>query len=142
MKVIDGKLKIDKRDTRVGNFVVTEETDYYKVQDISRLVSHRFRKETLIGRAVAVMLSGGNEKFLATWISVMELAFTVVPDAEYLKDLYEVSTACLERHRADLYGGAKADEDDEKILTEQKNLHEDFEAARKDAEAMASQSSE
>lgn len=142
MKVIDGKLKLDRRDTRVGNFVITDEKGHYKVQDINGLVAHRFRKETLIGRSVAVMLSGDSGKFLSTWIGVMSLVFSVVPDAEYLKDLYEASTACLERHRKDLYGGVETDGEDEKILTEQKNLHEDFVAAKKDGEAFTSQSSE
>lgn len=133
MKIIDGKLKLDKRDTRVGNFVITNESDYYKVQDINNMISHRFNKKSLIGRALPVMMQEGYEKFLTTWISVSYLAFSVVPDSTFLSDLLNASNACIERHREDFYNSkAVTDEDDKKVLEEQKKLHEDYMKAKEE----------
>lgn len=134
MKTKKGKLYLDKRDTRVGNFVVTEEENHYKVQDINSAMNFRFRKETLIGQMMGLMLKKENEKFLTAWISAMYSAFVIVPDVQFITDVINAVNACVERHREELYGSKDVtDGEDKKILAEQKELHEGYEAAAKDA---------
>lgn len=140
MKVKDGKLKLDKRDVRIGNFVVTDEENHYKVQDINGQISHRFAKETLIGRALPVMLKQEDRKFLSVWISALYSAFSVVPDAKFLEDVISAVNACIMRHKDDFYGGnVVSDAEDEKILREQKMLHEDYGNVKKDTAAQSSE---
>lgn len=133
MKVANGKLKLEERDRRVGNFVVTSETNHYKIQDINTVQSHRFAKTSLIGQAMTVMMRGENEKFLASWINIMMLVYSVVPDVEFLTEIMDAANRCIERHREGFYGPEVSDEEDKKILEEQKKLHEDYENAKKDA---------
>lgn len=134
MKRVNGRLKLEKRDRQVGNFVITDEENHYKVQDINGQINHRFGKRTMIGRALAIMMAEGHEKFLSVWLSVTMLSFSVVPDSEFLSDVLNASNACIERHRKDFYvADAETDGDNEKILMEQKKLHEDFEDAERDA---------
>lgn len=133
MKVVNGKLKLEERDRRVGNFVVTNETNYYKIQDMNTVQSHRIAKTSLIGQAMNVMMRGENEKFLASWINIMTLAYSVVPDVEFLTEVMDAANRCIERHREQFYGPEVSDEEDKKILEEQKKLHEDYEDAKRDA---------
>lgn len=134
MKRVNGRLKLEKRDRQVGNFVITDEENHYKVQDINGQINHRFGKRTMIGRALAIMMAEGHEKFLSVWLSVTMLSFSVVPDSEFLSDVLNASNACIERHRKDFYvADAETGGDNEKILMEQKKLHEDFEDAERDA---------
>lgn len=133
MKVVNGKLKLEERDRRVGNFVVTNETNYYKIQDMNTVQSHRIAKTSLIGQAMNVMMRGENEKFLASWINIMTLAYSVVPDVEFLTEVMDAANRCIERHREQFYGPEVSDEEDKKILVEQKKLYEDYENAKRDA---------
>lgn len=61
MQIKDGKVKLQKRDKRFGNFVVTNEYEHYKVQTIGTEWSLRVGKDTIIGRFIKEGIAAGGD---------------------------------------------------------------------------------
>lgn len=130
MRIVKGKLKLDKRDTRVGNFVFTLEPEYVKVQDISQTVAHRIARHLPRGRMLEMMLedSKEHEKALQNYAVVSFCALSVIPDAQFFEDIYRAAGDCVERHKE--FYGVKDDitaEEDADILNEEREFHESVE---------------
>lgn len=127
MKIINGKLKLDKRDVRVGNFVFTLEPDYIKVQDISLTVTHRISRNIARGQLLGMLLAEPEkyERDLRNYAALMFNLLCTVPDAEFYDDIYRASVRCVNRHK-DIYGIKDdiSEEEDAQIVREEKELHE------------------
>ncbi len=125
MKIIKGKVALDKRDFRVGNFVYTREPEHIKVQDIGQVVAHRISLNIAKGQLLDMMLSDKEKyaKMLEMYAVSMYNVLSVAPDMEFYEQVYKATEDCAKRHR-DLYGIKEniSDEDDAKILKEERAL--------------------
>ena len=127
MKILNGKIKLDKRDTRVGNFVYTLEPDHIKVQDISLTITHRINRHIAKGQLLEMMLEDpkkyGND--LHNYATLMYNLLCTVPDATLYEDMNTAVLACINRHK-DVYGIKEniGKAEDDKILQEERELHE------------------
>lgn len=137
MKTSKGKVKLERGDVRVGNFVIHTENEHYKIQDINSVFSVRASIITPIGqliKAALVNLKGGDEnseRFLHDYCAVFYNVLSVAPDYEFLTDIQKASVDCLNRHK-DMYG-IKDDiskEEDDRILKEEVELAEAEKEAR------------
>lgn len=137
MKVKKGKVKLEKGDRRVGNFVYSREKNHYKLQDIGAMFSLRVSDMLLAGRMMSEVMDDGGEAFLSNYAAVMWNVICCVPDVELMGDLNKAVRDCLNRHK-DLYGLKEdlTDEEDAQILKEEFELHDAEEEVRKE-EGMA-----
>lgn len=138
MKVLqDGKIKLSKNEKRLGNFVVAEEENHIKIFDINQMFVHRVRKSIAIGMWLEACYKGLSDeairKSLGNYIAVLWSASCVVPDVDFLAEVYKSSEACMNRH-PELYGVPKkeaSDEEDAKIVEGLKEEHEFVEQVKK-----------
>lgn len=147
MKVLkDNKLRLDKNERRIGNFVIRDEDHHIKVMDINQLFTHRASKQTPVGLFLKQAfddLTAGDERTgrgLGNWLAVIFTAFSVVPDVEWLNAAMDASEACMKRH-PEAYGmrpdGTDAENDEAarevqemmRFEEEVKNLPDDGQAA-------------
>ena len=140
MKILNGKIKLDKRDTRVGNFVYTLEENHIKVQDISLTITHRIHRGIAKAQLLEMMLEDPKkyETDLHNYATLIYNVLCTVPDATLYDDLNKAVLACINRHK-DVYG-IKEDitpAEDAKILQDEKELHEAVEDIKEKAEAAA-----
>ena len=130
MRILNGKVKLDNRDVRVGNFVYTNEPDHIKVQDINLTITHRINRGIAKGQLLAMMLDDPKkyERDLHNYAAIIYNLLCTVPDAQMYEDINKAVMECINRHK-DVYG-MKDDitpEDDAKIVQEEKELHEAME---------------
>lgn len=114
MKVTkNGRVKLDSRDTRVGNFVVTDEPEHIKIQDINSTYHIRISKRMPVGIWLTALLERGESALptLKTYIAVVWSMLSVAPDDDFVQDIIKATEAALKRH-PDWYG-IKADATDE-----------------------------
>ena len=91
MKIKDGKIKLEKNDIRVGNFVLSIEKQHIKVQDLNQCFVLRFHKRMPVGIWLDSLIKRGDDgnDSLRTYIAVMWSVLSVVPDNDYLQVLVE-----------------------------------------------------
>lgn len=123
MQIKDGKLKLSKRDYRVGNFVVSDEDSHIKVQDISRMVSFRVSKMIPKGQLLLSMVKDRQDTALQNYIAVAYNFLGTIPDLEMLQRVNEECVACLERHK-EFYGVSDnvSEEEDREMLEDAKEM--------------------
>lgn len=114
MKIRKGKVKIESKDYRIGNFVITEEKEHIKFMDINQQVSHRVSKLFLVK---GCLMSGileqarkGDENanaLLESYLVVMHNVLCCFPftkdDFNYLERLNDATVECFKRN-SELYG--------------------------------------
>ena len=127
MKIVKGKIKLDKRDTRVGNFVYTDEGEHIKIQDINLTITHRINKRIAKGQLLEMMLAEKDEhkNDLHNYATLIYNLLCTVPDVQFYEDINTAVLACVNRHK-DIYG-IKEDigkEEDDAIVQEEKGIHE------------------
>lgn len=100
MKVKDGKIKLEKNDYRVDNFVLSVEKQHIKVQDLNQCFTLRFLKRMPIGIWLDSLIKRGDEGVdsLKTYIAVIWSSLSPVPDSEYMQSLIDSAKACIGRH--------------------------------------------
>ena len=143
MRIRNGKLKLDKSEKRIGNFVIKNEESHMKVFVINSVFTHRADKRVPVGMFLsqcfdALDADESTGKGLGNWLAVIFTAFSVVPDVEWLNAVMEASEACMKRH-PEAYGmksGEPTDEDDERALHEVEGMKE-FEDKVKEIDAAA-----
>lgn len=130
------KFKINKGDRRVGNFIYHLEKEAVKVSDINGMVSHRISTFTPKGQFVAMAVEQKDkEDWLMAYAVTVFNILSCVPDATYLEELNKSAKDCIERH-PEIYGIKKDIDksDDDKIVDDQKELHEAVESLKEGAE--------
>lgn len=135
MKVKKNRIKLQRGDVQVGNFVFHAEKEHYKVQDINGVFSLRLYGQMPAAMMMRTALSDPKENggFLHGYAAVMYNVLSCVPDEEYLKAVNEAAVACVNRHKE--FYGIKDDvtaEEDAVIVKEEKELEEAVEEARKE----------
>jgi len=123
----DGNVCLDEKDTRVGNFVFTEEEEHVKAQDIGRMFVVRLSKRLPIGIWLSNIIGMASDGLvtLKTWVATIWTVLSVAPDNDYIRDLMNAAEACLNRHK-DWYGikDGATEEDDAKAVEEMKEMSE------------------
>jgi len=132
MKVTSkGKVKLQRGEFRLGNFVVGRENGRIKVSDIGGLVSHRISEGIAKGAVLRMMCENvlkkadGAERVMQNYIAVMHNVLSCIPDNEFYTDLIAAVEACMNRHK-DLYGitdDVDAEKDAE-VLKEEREIAE------------------
>lgn len=128
MKVTkNGVLKLGAKDTRVGNFVFTEEPDHVKVQDINTVFFVRVSKRMAVGIWLTNILGMGEKGHdtLKTWASTLWSVLSPAPDNEYIQDLLKAADSALNRH-PEWYGIKKdaTEEEDAEAAQEVREMTE------------------
>lgn len=135
MKIKDGKIKLEKNDYRVGNFVLSIEPEHVKVQDINRCFTLRFLKRMPVGIWLENLIKRGDDgkDSIKTYVAVIWSVLAVAPDNEYMEDLMKAAQDGLARH-PDWYGVNEnpTDEEDAEAIQEVKEMME-FEEEIKNA---------
>lgn len=105
MKTKNGKIKLEKGDIRVGNFVLSIEDQHIKVQDLNKFFTLRINKRMPIGILLDSLIKRGDEgrDSIKTYIAVLWSVLSVAPDNEYMQDLIKAAQDGLARH-PDWYG--------------------------------------
>ena len=100
MKTKDGKIKLEKGDIRVGNFVLSVEEQHIKVQDLNKYFTLRVHKRMPVGIWLDSLIRRGDEgkDSLKTYIAVLWSVLSVAPDNEYMQDLIKAAQEGLARH--------------------------------------------
>lgn len=122
-----GQIKLDKRDTRVGNFVYTLEPEHIKVQDISLTITHRIHRGIAKAQLIEMMLEDPKkyQNELHNYATIMYNLLCTAPDATFYEDISKAVMDCVNRHK-DVFG-IKDDitpEENAQILQEERELHE------------------
>lgn len=125
----DNKLRLDKNERRIGNFVIRNEEHHVKVMDIGQIFSHRADKRTPVGLFLegcfkALDSDESTGRGLSNWLAVIFTAFSVVPDVEWLNTVMEASEACMKRH-PEAYGMPDqdiSDKEDAEVIQEEREL--------------------
>lgn len=132
-----GLLKLDAKDTRVGNFVFTDEPGYIKVQDINTVYCLRISKRMALGIWLENILGMGEKGHdtLKVWVATMWSVLSVAPDDGLIQDLLKASDSALNRH-PEWYGIKKdaTEEEDAAAAQEVREMAEFEEEIRNLAE--------
>lgn len=99
----DNKIRLDKNERRIGNFIVRNEEHHVKVMDIGQIFTHRADKRTPAGQFLAqcydsLAADESTGRGLGNWLAVIFTAFSVVPDVQWLEEVTTASEACMKRH--------------------------------------------
>lgn len=130
MRVLkDNKLRLDKNERRIGNFVIRDEENHVKVMDIGQIFTHRASKNTPVGAFLkhsfdALDSDETTGTGLKNWLAVIFTLFSVIPDVEFLENAYKEAEACMMRH-PEAYGVPEEPENDEEdaaIIQEEREL--------------------
>ena len=111
MKTKNGKLVLGTKDTRLGNFILTDQPEYYKIADINARFSVQIHKTTLTGRVITLALDGklGGNYLQNLCVVLYETALTAL-DTDAMQAIVTVCHECVNKH-PELYGGATKDTD-------------------------------
>lgn len=127
----DGKVILTKNDRRVGNFVYSNYPDRVAFSDINGTVRTSVSKRTLVGQMIADAIVKRMDTFLHNYAGVLYYLIGIAPDKEFVIDAFTAAEACLKRH-PELYGAAAlSDEDDKRVIQEERELMEFENDARK-----------
>lgn len=133
MKTRKGKVKLQRGDVRVGNFIFHAENEHFKFTDINGVFSLRVSGWTPVGMMMRAALDspGENETFLHNYASVMYNALSAVPDMDFLGAVNGAAMDAVGRHK-ELYGikDEITPEEDAGILQEERELDEATREAR------------
>lgn len=126
----EGKVVITKADHRVGNFVWSNYSEYVAFSDINRTIQTKVSKRTLVGQMLENAIREKSDNFLHNYGGILYYLNGVVPDQQFIEEVFKSTQDCLERH-PELYGKADVtDEEDAKIIQEEKELKEFEEEVR------------
>ena len=127
----EGKLTLNSKDRRVGNFVWTDYTDYIAFSDISRTIQTKVSKRTFVGQMLESAIRGKNDNFLHNYAGVLYYVNGIAPDRQLIEDIFKACQACLERN-PDLYGKMDVSgEEDAGVIREQQELRQFEDDVRK-----------
>ncbi len=123
-----GRIRLERGDYRVGNFVFHHEPNHIKVMAISGMTSWRVSLDTAVGMLVAEGIKQKKDRWLGIYAACNFSQLCVVPDPDFLAKHAELVNAQTEAH-PEFYGKEKPTEDkaaDDAILKEEKELQEEL----------------
>lgn len=126
-----GRIRLQRGDYRVGNFVFHLEPAHVKVMSAAGVVSWRVSLDTAVGMLVAQALMEKKDNWLRTYAASTFSQLCVVPDPEFFTRHAALVNAQVEAH-PEYYGKARPTDDkeeDDRILDEERELHEQIQDA-------------
>ena len=129
----DGKLKLDKNERQIGNFVFKNEDEHIKICDINSQITHRVAKHLNIGRMLEMALKDKQDNWLGNYAAMLWLFSNIVTDEQFFLDIDKACVDCVNRHKE--FYGIKEDitpEQDKEILDEVKATTEAIEELKKE----------
>jgi len=137
MKVKDGKLVLSAKDTQIGNFVLTDQPEHWKITDIGERVSFRYHKTTLVGQVITLWADGKlPENYLNNLIITLYEVLTTVHDGKGMGELLKVCREEVATH-PEIYGGKvgePTDKEHEEAIEDVKAVQEVIENTADDNE--------
>ena len=131
---IKNKVKLQRGDTQIGNFIIHEEKEHIKCTPLNGIISWRIHRGTAIGILLQNALKEKAEGWLKLYLTCTLHSLCTVPDIDFFKSQMEALNAQVEKH-PEYYGKEKPTDDkkaDDKVLEEEKQLHEEIEQAQKE----------
>lgn len=130
------KRRLSKGEIQLGGFLIKNEEAYIKISDASGYMSHRVSKFLHIGKMLEMALEKKQTKSLEDYCALVWITSNVLPDAQFFLDVDKACVDCLNRHK-DYYGIKEdiSEGEDRQILVEQKEMLEDIEKLKEEAEA-------
>ena len=129
----DGKLKLSKDESQIGNFVWKNEENHIKICDINSQMTHRVAKHLNIGRMLEMALKERQDTYLANYAAMTWLFSNIVTDEQFFLDIDKACVDCVNRHKE--FYGIKEDitpEQDKEILEESKEVYDAIEELKKE----------
>lgn len=129
----DGKLKLDKNERQIGNFIFKNEEEHIKICDINSQITHRVAKHLNIGRMLEMALKDKQDNWLGNYAAMVWLFSNIVTDEQFFVDIDKACVDCVNRHKE--FYGIKEDitpEQDKEILDEVKAATEAIEELKKE----------
>ena len=129
----DGKLKLAKNERQIGNFILKNEEQYIKIQDINSQITHRVSKLLNIGRFLEMAYKERSNENIHAYIAMMWNFSSIIPDVDFVRGINEACVACANRHKE--FYGIKEDistEEDSEILREAQETYEVIEELKKE----------
>lgn len=125
-----GKVIVTGADRRVGNFVWSNYAETIAFSDINRTIQTKVNKRALVGQMLENAIKQKNDTFLHNYAAMIYYLNGVVPDQQFMTEVIKAAEACLKRH-PELYGMKEvSDEEDARIVQEEKELKEFEEEVR------------
>lgn len=124
MKIKDGIVKLEKRDTRLGNFVITKEVDHYKLQDIGRFWTMRVARGTMMHQLLGLLLADRDLEHLEGIVKLYYAICTTAPDKTMLAQLTTIYN--LQMDRIKLAQGELSEQGQKEVLEAMKKDYEIF----------------
>ncbi len=128
-----GKIILQVGDYRVDNFVFHEERNFVKIMASSGIVSWRVSLDTSVGMMVRMAIKEKHDNWLKTYAACIFSQITVVPDMPFFEKHARLINEQVLAH-PEYYGKPIPTDDkaaDDKILGEERSLHEDLEVIAK-----------
>lgn len=136
----DGKLKLSKDERQVGNFIVKNEKEHFKISDINSLMTHRVSKALPLGRFLEEAWKRKENTFLEHYSALVWNFSNTVADEQFFLDISKSCNDCIMRHH-ELYN-IDVDIDaakDKEILEEERDVHEEIEMLKEEGANEASE---
>ena len=130
------KRRLSKGEIQLGGFLIKNEEAHIKISDASGYMTHRVSKFLNIGKMLEMALDEKQTGYLQNYCALVWAFSNVVTDPQFFLDIDKAVVDCINRHKD--YYGIKEDisyDEDRKIVMEQKELHEDIEKLKAEAEA-------
>lgn len=130
------KRRLSKGEIQVGGFLIKNEEAYIKISDASGYMSHRVSKFLNIGKMLEMALEEKQTQYLENYCALVWAFSNVVTDPQFFLDIDRACVDCINRHKD--YYGIKEDisyDEDRQILVEQKEMLEDIEKLKEEADA-------
>lgn len=129
----NGKLRLEKNEKQIGNFVFKNEAEHIKICDINSQITHRVGKHLNIGRMLEMAFVEKKDQYLGNYAAMVWLFSNIVTDEQFFMDIDNACVACVNRHK-EFYGIKEdiAPEADKEILQEAKETYDAIEELRKD----------
>ena len=124
-----GKVRLQKGDYQVGNFIFHEEAGFIKVMAISGIVSWRVSLATSVGMLASQALHERYDNWLRTYAAMTFSQLCVVPDSQFFEQHAKLVNDQVAKH-PEYYGKeqpTESKEEDDKILQEERELAEELE---------------
>lgn len=107
----DGKLILSAKDKRLGNFVITEQPEYWRISDLGERITIRYHKTTLVGQMLTLWVTkGGNigDKYVDALCITFYEVLSIVPDEKAMEGHLRICKDAVARH-PELYGGKEGE---------------------------------
>lgn len=88
MEIKNGKIKLNKRDKRYGNFIVTIEDNHYKIQSISKDWGLRVSKGSDIGKLINECINDTYRDALSRIISFLYIVSSTIVDVQTMQLIF------------------------------------------------------